>query len=272
MKQISILGCGWLGFPLAKSLVKSNFSINGSTTSKEKLSILKNEGISPFLINLLEDKIEGDIKTFLENSELLIIDIPPKLRGDFKENFVSKIATLLPFIEKSSIKKVIFVSSTSVYSDVYPVEIVSENLILQPNTESGKQLVAVEQNLLSIKKFDTIILRFGGLIGDDRNPIKFLSGKKNIENPKAPINLIHLVDCIGCIENILLKTNSNQIWNQAYNAVYPFHPTRKEYYCQKAVENNLDLPQFDESKTSVGKIVLSKKIQKLLGYTFVKKI
>ena len=38
----------------------------------------------------MENKIEGDINTFLNNAEVLIIDIPPKLRGINKENFVQK--------------------------------------------------------------------------------------------------------------------------------------------------------------------------------------
>jgi 3-hydroxyisobutyrate dehydrogenase-like beta-hydroxyacid dehydrogenase len=63
MKQISILGCGWLGSPLAKSLLEKGFSVNGSTTSLEKITVLEKAGISAFQINLFEDKIEGNIDT-----------------------------------------------------------------------------------------------------------------------------------------------------------------------------------------------------------------
>ena len=91
MTQISILGCGWLGLPLAKALLENRFSVKGSTTSQEKLSVLENSGIQPFLIALSEDKTIGNLSSFLENSKILIIDIPPKLRGSEKENFVSKI-------------------------------------------------------------------------------------------------------------------------------------------------------------------------------------
>jgi len=36
MTQISILGCGWLGLPLAKAILENEFSVKGSTTSREK--------------------------------------------------------------------------------------------------------------------------------------------------------------------------------------------------------------------------------------------
>ena len=105
MKQISILGCGWLGFPLAKSLLQKGFSVNGSTTTLEKMAILENAGINAFQIALSEEEINGDIDSFLSHSQILIIDIPPKLRGNSNENFVAKIQNLIPFIEKSSVEK-----------------------------------------------------------------------------------------------------------------------------------------------------------------------
>jgi UDP-N-acetyl-D-mannosaminuronate dehydrogenase len=100
MKQISILGCGWLGLPLAKALVQNGFSIYGSTTSQEKLTVLKKSKIQPFLIALESDNVVGAVKDFLQESKTLIIDIPPKLRGPNKEDFIGKIEMLIPYIEK----------------------------------------------------------------------------------------------------------------------------------------------------------------------------
>jgi nucleoside-diphosphate-sugar epimerase len=269
MTQISILGCGWLGLPLAKALLKNDFSVKGSTTSVEKLSVLKNSGIQPYLISLSEDETVGNLNDFLENSKILIIDIPPKLRGSVTENFVSKIKNVIPFIEKSSVENVIFISSTSVYGEDN-LE-VTEETELNPDTESGKQLVQTEQLLQCNPNFKTTILRFGGLIGEDRHPIKFLAGRKNIETPDAPINLIHQDDCIGIILEILQQTQ-NEEWNrnETFNAVAPFHPSRKDYYTQKAIEFNLALPEFNSENLTFGKTIASSKIEKVLGYTFIK--
>jgi len=253
--------------PLAKSLIEKGFSINGSTTSVEKIAVLEKAGISAFQINLFEDRIEGNLDLFLSNSDVLIIDIPPKLLGDSKENFVAKIQNIIPFIEKSSVEKVLFVSSTSVYEDTSDLRIITEETKPNPDTESGKQLLEAEQLLQNNSNFQTTILRFGGLIGEDRHPIKFLAGRKNIENPEGPINLIHQVDCIGIIEAIVCNTELLGV----FNAVAPFHPTRKEYYTQKAIELNLPLPEFDESKTSIGKTILSDKVASILNYKFKNK-
>lgn len=273
MSQVSILGCGWLGLPLAKTLLENGFLVKGSTTSVDKLSVLENLGIQPYLINLSPTLSNGEgdetIEAFLEASKTLIIDIPPKLRSSEKENFVSKIRNLIPFIEKSGVENVIFISSTSIYGEDNLV--VTEETELNPDTESGKQLVQSEQLLLSNSNFKTSILRFGGLIGEDRHPIKFLAGRTNIENPNAPINLIHQDDCIGIILEILRQAQNNKlVWNETFNAVTPFHPSRKEYYTQKALDLGSDLPEFNDDNSSFGKTISSSKIENFLEYTFKK--
>lgn len=281
MKKISILGCGWLGLPLAKSLLKKGFSVKGSTTSTEKIAVLEAAGIEPFQLEVSETKIIGAITMFIENSEILIINIPPKLRGNSAENFVAKIQNLLPFIANSSVKKVVFISSTSVYedqpwSDENPI-IYDENSLPNAQSESGKQLLETEQFLQNNKNFQTTVIRFGGLIGEDRHPIRFLAGRKNIENPDAPINLIHQLDCIGIIELIIKKglrqaQSDRELKTETFNAVAPFHPTRKDYYTQKAIALNLALPEFEQSKPSVGKIISSEKVESVLEYKFKNKL
>lgn len=263
MIQISVLGCGWLGLPLAEQLIAKGYPVKGSTTSSGKVAVMEKSGIEPFLIALTENGIQGKIADFLNKTEILIIDIPPKLRGPEKENFVAKINLLLPYIEKSSVEKVLFISSTSVYADDNSV--ITETSTPQPDTESGKQLLQSEQLLQSNANFKTTILRFGGLIGTNRHPIHFLAGRQNLENPNEPINLIHQLDCIG----IICKVIEKESWMEMFNAVAPFHPSRKEYYTKKAIELNLDSPEFNHELPSKGKTILSDKVEKVLDYQFI---
>ena len=157
-------------------------------------------------------------------------------------------------------------SSTSVYADTHSIDLITEETIPNPDTESGKQLLETEKLLQNNSNFTTTIIRFGGLIGEDRHPIHFLAGRKNIENPDAPINLIHQMDCIGIVESIINK----DCFGVTFNAVAPFHPSRKTYYSEKAMELNLPLPEFDESKPSVGKKISPEKVEHILNYTFQK--
>jgi nucleoside-diphosphate-sugar epimerase len=271
MTQISILGCGWLGLPLGIALKNNGFGVKGSTTSKSKIALLQNAGIAAYEIALSTDAVPNAITPFLENSEILIIAIPPKLRGKNKDytatdsnSFVKKIELLVPYIVAASIKKVLFISSTAVYGATHGN--VDEQTPLNPDTESGHQMIAVESMLSQNDHFKTTILRFAGLIGGDRNPARFLSGKTNLPNPEAPINLIEIDDCI----HIIMKIIEKDFFGKIYNAAAPFHPTRKSYYTQKAAQYHLPLPQFDETLPSSGKKILSTKLMTELEYSFAK--
>jgi len=224
--QISILGTGWLGMPLATHFVHKNYVVKGSTTSDHKLEILEKNRIIPYKIGLTEQGPVGDTISFLEQSDVLIINIPPGLRKNPKIDFVSKISTLIPYIQKSTIKNVLFVSSTSVFSESYPFPLISEETKPNAVSNAGKQLIEVEQRLQNNTSFATTILRFAGLFNNDRHPAHMLSKRKSIKNPKAPVNLIHLNDCIGIIQKII-ETNS---WNTFFNAAYPDHPKKFKYY------------------------------------------
>lgn len=280
-EKIAILGCGWLGLPLAKSLLSKGCEIKGSTTSESKLEVLKNAGISPFQIQLEAHQIIGNIEDFLKETDFLLIDIPPGLRRETSTSnemtFVNKVKTLIAFIEKSDVQKVVFVSSTSVYGDSFPIVEITEETKPNPDTESGKQLVIAEKLLQSNPHFKTTVIRFGGLLGENRHPVKFLAGRTNVENPDAPVNMIQREDCIGIIETVIdiglrQAQSDNWEWNQTFNAVAPHHPTRKSYYHKKAEILNLPLPTFAENSESKGKIISSEKVETILGYSFQKEI
>lgn len=261
--NISILGCGWLGLPLAKSLLKKGHSVKGSTTSSEKLKLLSLEGIEAFRITVSPGGITGDINGFLAETDLLIVDIPPGLRRDPEKNFVGGIELLAKAIDAAAIKKLIFVSSTSVYEDT--IEIPEYTEADEPNgiSPAAIQLKKAE-DLLMNRGLNTCILRFGGLIGADRHPVKYLAGKKGLSDASAPVNLIHQKDCIGVILRLIEARNTAGV----FNAVYPEHPSKKEYYSSKARKAGLPLPEFDEVKPSKGKIVRSVRVGEELGYEF----
>ncbi len=175
--QIALLGCGWLGLPLAEACIAEGYKVYGTTTSPEKENILEKAGIRPFRIEILENGIQGPINKLLKGTDVLIVNIPPKLRRSNAGNFVEKTRHIADAAEKNGIEKILFVSSTSVFGNKQSE--VTENTVPHPETESGKQLLASEQLLYNSRKFRTTILRFAGLIGEDRHPVHHLAGKKS---------------------------------------------------------------------------------------------
>ncbi len=244
------MGCGWLGLPLARQLVKNSHQVYGTTTSPDKLELLRKEGIVPYLISLSPDEIHGDIEGFLSLIDILIINIPPRLRGNHTESFFEKMKLLMNKIEKSTVSKILFISSTAVYGDIEGE--VTEETFPSPTTESGRQLLASEELLKNAGSVQTTLLRFGGLIGPERHPVTMLSGRENLSNGNDPVNLIHQDDCIRIISKII----DEELWGKTFNGVYPLHPTKREYYSSEAKKRGIPPPAYQgETSEKKGKTV-----------------
>jgi nucleoside-diphosphate-sugar epimerase len=261
---LSILGCGWLGMPLAESLLKKGYSVNGSTTSEEKIDVLKKKGIDPFYMELTEARTKGETFSFLNGAEVLIIDIPPGLRKNPDSDFVKKMEHFITKIALSSVEKVIFISSTTVFKDDEVFSKYNEASAPNGTSSSAKQLQEVERLLQKNANFKTTVIRMGGLLGESRHPVKFLAGRENIKSPNAPVNLIQQKDCIALIEKVLDKDS----YGETYHGVFPSHPSKKEYYQATAKEMELALLDFDEVSKSIGKQVSSAITQERLGFKF----
>ena len=187
---------------------------------------------------------------------MLIVNFPPKRRPDIVEYHTAQVSSLIEELISHKIPKVLFVSSTSVYPDVNRE--VFENEELEPEKGSGQALKIVENMLLARKEFKTTIVRFGGLVGYDRLPGRFLAAKKDVANADAPVNIIHQDDCIEIISQII----EQDIWGEVFNACADEHPLRKDYYIKAAVKVGLEPPVFAENKDLSYKLINSDKLKK----------
>jgi len=261
METISILGCGWLGLPLAEYLIKCGYKVKGSTRTKKEITVLESKGIETSLL-VLDPDIRGENLDNFFKSDVLIINFPPERRDDIVTYHKLQLTSLLDRIKISSIEKVIFVSSTSVYPDLNRK--MSEEETHAPSKSSGKALVEVEELLNNCDAFKTTVLRFAGLIGYDRKPGRFLAGKRKVKNGEAPVNLIHRDDCINIIHQIIEK----DVWGDTFNACTDLHPKRKGYYIHEAKKLGLSPPTFIKSEKYSYKIVSSEKLKKRLDYSY----
>ncbi|SFR34623.1 Nucleoside-diphosphate-sugar epimerase [Robiginitalea myxolifaciens] len=249
-KTVGVLGCGWLGFPLAKSLIREGISVRGTTTSQDRITDLEAAGIQPFCLQLTAEEIQGPIASFLQGLDALVLNIPPGLRSNPETRYTPKIIHLLDRLEQSDCKRLIYVSSTSVYGNKQGS--VDEDTPPEPDSESGRQLLEAEQAVLSRSGLKTLVLRFGGLLARDRHPVRFLSGRSGMQNGRDPVNLIHREDCIRLIRAGLQDPELTGL----INGVYPEHPVKSEYYTREAKAAGIPPPQYeDNAQPATPKIV-----------------
>lgn len=261
-KSVAIIGCGWLGLPLAEQLLSRGLKVYGTTTSPEKVPILMSKGIQASVLNV-DSKPNDSGKSPAENhvpvADVYVINIPPSGISEYT-SAISALAKSIP----DSARQVIFCSTTSVYPDVESVTnetLVPPDYKLLPNDKNEarhgtkrSELLAAEHGFWKLEK--TVILRLAGLFGNGRHPVNYLAGRKNISTPQARVNLVHLDDVIASIDVII----SREIRNEVINVCASEHPTRIDYYTSMAEKLDLPAPLFDETDKSTGKIINNDKL------------
>lgn len=257
--KISILGCGWYGSALGKALIADGMQVKGSTTSPAKMEELAAQGIQPYIVNFSPGEEIYDAVFF--DCDVLWIAIPPKSRSGEGAVFIEKIKGIIHAIKQFAVQNVVFISSTGVYADCN--QQVNEESDPQPNTEAGRILFEAESLFRVEDIFKTTIIRFAGLIGPGRNPGRFFAGKKEIPNGAAPVNLIHLDDCIGISKAILAK----QAFGYLFNGCSPEHLTKVDFYTQAALDSGFERPEFIKDMKE-WKIVESVNVGPILGYQY----
>ena len=262
IRTISILGCGWLGFPLAQQLVEDGYAVKGSTTRAEKHPMLTEAGIEAFQIKLNSDLPVGNEAFF--DTDLVVLNVPPgRRRPDVEERHPGEVKSVLEAAKYARVPHLIFVSSTSVYGD--SDGIVSEATAPAPVTASGRALLKAE-NLIKedFPEIRSTILRMAGLIGPKRNPARFLAGKTDLTKALTPVNLVTLHDALQAILAVIKLGK----WQELYNICSDGHPDRKSYYTRKALDLGLTPPDFRDDPDPRGKIVDNTKASRELHLRF----
>jgi nucleoside-diphosphate-sugar epimerase len=261
LPRISVLGCGWLGLPLALDLIKKGYKVKGSTTTESKLKAFLEKEINPYFINLTPIVQARDISGFL-NADIIIINIPPGTRTRSALFHIEQMQNLLPHLEKSPAQKIIYVSSTSVYPDLNRV--VTEEDVTEISQAENKTLATAEKMIRELPGKETTVLRCGGLTGYDRLLIRHFAGRKNLTIGEEPLNLIHRDDVIGIIEAII----EQEKWRETFNICSPLHPLKKDFYKDLAERFGYEQPEFLRTDKQPFKIIGTEKLTSELKYSF----
>ncbi|MGB0254679.1 MAG: NAD(P)-binding domain-containing protein [Flavobacteriaceae bacterium] len=261
MKGVSILGCGWLGQALAQSLLTKGYVVAGSVRSQEKAKILAKIGVTPHILNVENEGIIGDFDAFIKDADVLIVAFPPGVRRNPNADYAARIAHILTAISSYPNCKILHLSSIGVFGasqgEVY------ETTVPIPTTLVGVQLLAAEKSSLAYENRATVV-RLGGLVGDGRHPAKQLSRKRDIPAPNAPTNLVHQLDVV----RFLTSTIEGGFWGHTLHCVSPIHHTRKVFYTQECMENNLPEPHFSNEENTQNKKVVDTKSATLFDFEY----
>ncbi len=259
--SVAVVGCGWLGLPLSQNLLSAGYRVYGTTTSAEKLPVLRSAGIEATVLRLplgdfrqnLIDPLHAQ-DDLLWTADQLVLDVPPG-RGPnaLREYPGAVLSAVLAYRRNMPSGRIVFCSSTGVYGDLAGT--VDEDTPLRSAEPRAMMLALAESQIQSQSQRPHVVLRLAGLYGGDRHPGRYLAGRRDLIDGDAPTNLVHRDQVIATIRRYL----DAPFWTSALeNVVEDDHRTRRERYTAFAKTEGLPAPHFLPGGAR-GKVVTSKR-------------
>ncbi|MGI9583468.1 NAD-binding protein [Chryseobacterium sp. RRHN12] len=244
MKEIGIIGYGWLGERIA-SVLSGKHKLSVTTTTEDKLRILHSKGIHAVVASFPDYQLSEPVSRWeeIKDMDVLIITIPVSEKSCCVSSLYNRIQNLSAFIGDFK-GQMFLMSSTGVYPDIAK-EFTEEDVPFEK--VSGERMLRSKYPQLNI-------LRLGGLMGDNR-----LLKNYNVGNLDHAVNHIHYADISGIISEMMEQKAEAKL----YNVTAPIHPAKSQ-----VINAQKDIPDEEEFEVK-GKKIISSKLVSELDYVFL---
>ncbi len=248
--RVLILGCGYVGLPLAAELARRGqvvFGVRRTATTDHELRVA---GVEPWVADVTDPASLSRLPAPFD----WVVNCVSATGGgaaDYRRVYLDGTRHVLDWLAASPPQRFVYTSSTGVYGQRDGAA-VTETSATSPGTPTGDVLVETEQRLLREGRdhgFPAVILRVAGIYGPGRGYWlrQFLAGEARIEGDGGRVlNMIHRDDVVGAILAALEHGRPGEI----YNAVDDAPVTQRELFAWLA--STLDKPLPPHKPCSVG--------------------
>lgn len=235
--KILIVGCGDIGTALGLRLVVAGNEVWGlrrSTRLPAPLKTVTADVNDPETLGVLIE----------QPFDYVVVILTPDSASDetYKSVYVDGLGNVLAQLKRASpIKRLLFVSSTSVYHQSSG-EWVDENSVVQPEKFSGKRLREAELLLVN-SGVNYSVIRFAGIYGPGRQRLldQVRAGVGCPNTPDIYTNRIHRDDCVGFLQYLLEQCQQGKEIESMYIGVDCEPATMWDVKCWLAAEMSVDL-------------------------------
>jgi nucleoside-diphosphate-sugar epimerase len=213
MARILIVGTGDIGGHLAESLVQQGHDVWGIRRSNKPVA----EGVTVISADVADAETLIDLPTELD---IVVYSVasPVFSKEGYHNYYVKGLKNILKTVKDQSPKRVIFVSSSSVYHQM-DGEWVDETSETKPSSFAGKEMLAAEEALNAANVPSTSV-RFTGIYGPGRTRMIEQARHGGYCDPEPAVwtNRIHRDDCIGVLNLLINKSLAGETLDNLYLA------------------------------------------------------
>ncbi|HUS34363.1 MAG TPA: SDR family oxidoreductase [Verrucomicrobiae bacterium] len=256
-----VIGCGYVGTPLAMRLVELGHEVWGVRRNQEALAELAPMDIKPFAADISEPgALDG-----LTGSFDWVVNLVSSDKGgppEYRRVYVDGNRNLVEWARQHPVRKLVYTSSTSVYAQ-NDGSAVKESSPTEPTTETSQILLEAEKLLTAATPaVPAMILRVAGIYGPGRGHLfkQYLKNEAKIPGQGARItNMIHVDDLV----EVIIAALKNGRAGETYNVVDDEPVALLHFYRWLSETLGKWMPPFapEEQEPERKRAVTSKKVQ-----------
>ena len=231
--KILIAGCGYLGTVLGRALLSRGDEVWALRRDVEALAVLERLGFYLFRADLTDPKSLEN----LPEVDVVIVCQAPKRGEAYKATYYDGTRNLVAALSTRKPKKIILISSTSVYSTA-DGSWVDENTpplghphLSKEDSDNAHFLLGAEKAALT-SGIPSVVLRLGGLYGPRRHRLKLLKEGKMTPSFSnlVYVNRIRVEDAVSAVALLMEKGVPGEVYlgiddaptsqNEFYSWVY----------------------------------------------------
>ena len=272
----AVIGCGYLGFELARELVQRGHRVWGIRRQFDDTSAIRSAGIKP----LEADVTRPETLKHLPRSVEWVINAVSSMKGDsevYQQVYLQGTRHLIRHLSPSpTLKRYLHVSSTSVYGQT-DGSWITEAAERCPTTATSRVLVETEDELFRAhhdQQFPASVVRASGIYGPGRGYLfqQYLKNQARlIGDGSRLINMIHVTDLVGAMIALLEHGQSGM----AYNVTDSEPVTQLEFFTFLSQQLDKPLPpaasagELKQRKRALtNKRVSNRRLIEEIGYQF----
>lgn len=210
MASILIAGCGDIGCKLGEILSKNH----------QVYALRRNIDSVPAKLHPVQVDLNHKPDKLPDNIDYVFYMVSAEKYKDsaYYNAYVLGLKNLLSALENQNIKRLFFISSTSVFAQ-NEGEQVNENSPTDPHSFSAKRILEGEELALN-SQIPATVVRFGGIYGPGRTHLIDLvrEGKAHCMEDLWS-NRIHSADCVGILEHLINMTVAGKELKKIYLGV-----------------------------------------------------
>src|SRR5215218_2079075 len=239
--RVLIIGCGYVGLPLAAELVHGGHTVFGLRRTADDGELARH-GITPVVADIVQPETLENVPSDLD----WVVNTVSSSKGgveEYRRVYLDGTRHLITSLGRLPLRKYVYTSSTSVYGQTDGA-VITETSPTEPQSETSRILVETERVLANAARqsaFPAVTLRVAGIYGPERGHLfqQYLRGEAKLDGDGSRLlNMIHRDDVIRAIVAALERGVPGQVYNVADDEPV----TQREFFTWLSDQLHMPMP------------------------------